>query len=193
MTVGQFLQSPDPADLVVLALLACAFGVGYAHGSIRRVLGVLAIVFSFLVAALIQDPLGEFLANYWHNMPSAYSSMVAFLVVFLAVEFALAVVIHGQYHRVRLWADHPPVDEVLGGLVGVIEGLAGLTFLMIILDRGFTFDTVHAQSAVDQLHSLWSALTYSVTGAFLHGVSIPTFIRLTSFLLPDTIRYLYGR
>ena len=193
MTFDQFLRTPDPADLIVLALLVCAFGVGYAHGAIRRFLGLIAMTFSFLVAAAVSDPLGEFLASYWHNMPSSYSSMVAFLVVFAALVFASAIVIHGQYRRVVLFAEHALLDEFFGGVVGVIEAVAGLTFLMIILDRGFQFDTLQARGALPEFHNLWASLTLSVTGSLLHSTTIPTFLRVAWVVLPDTVRDLYRR
>jgi uncharacterized membrane protein required for colicin V production len=193
MTLDQFLRSPDAADLIVLAAFACAFGVGYAHGAIRRLLGLISMTFSFLVAAAISDPLGSFLADYWHDMPSAYSSMVAFLVIFLALVFASAIVIHGQYKRVILFAHKRFVDEVLGGVVGLMEAIAGLTFLAIILDRGFQFDAAQARSALPDLHNLWVALTMSVTGTVLHSTTIPTFLRFAWILLPGTVRGLYGK
>jgi uncharacterized membrane protein required for colicin V production len=193
MTVGQFLRSPDPADMIVLAALACAFGVGYAHGAIRRLLGLLSMTFSFLVAAAVSDPLGSFLADYWHNMPSSYSSMVAFLVIFLALLFASAIVIHGQYKRVVLFAQQPMLDELFGGVVGLLEGIAGLTFLMIILDRGFQFDAVQARSALPELHNLWASLTMSVTGTVLHSTTIPTFLRMSWIILPSSVRDLYHK
>ncbi len=193
MTVDQFLRSPDPADMIVLLGLACAFGVGYAHGAIRRVLGLITMTFSFLVAAAVSDPLGEFLASYWNSMPSSYASMVGFLVVFIAVEAALSIVVHGQYQRVRLLARRPLVDEAVGGVLAVMEAVAGLTFVMIILDRGFQFDTLQARSALPEFHALWAALTQSVTGSFLHNVTIPTFLQTAWILLPDTVRDLYRR
>ena len=193
MTVGDFVLAPDPADMIVLALLACAFGVGYAHGAIRRFLGLISMTFSFLVASAVSDPLGTFLASSWHNMPSSYSSMVAFLVVFVALVFASAIVIHGQYQRVVLFAKNPLVDQVLGGVVGVAEGIAGLTFLMIILDRGFQFDALVARSALPEFHNVWASLTLSVTGNVLHSVTIPTFLRMAWILLPETVRNLYLR
>ncbi len=193
MTIDEFLRSPDPADMIVVAALACAFGVGYAHGAIRRILGLIAMTFAFLMAAAVSDPLGEFLATYWHDMPSSYSSMVAFLVIFLALVFASAIVIHGQYRRVAVFARRPLIDELLGGIIGVVEAVAGLTFLMIILDRGFQYDTIQARGALPEIHNLWSALTLSVTGAFLHGTTIPTLLRVAWVVLPDTVRDLYKR
>jgi uncharacterized membrane protein required for colicin V production len=193
MTVDEFLRSPDLADVIVLAALVCAFGVGYAHGAIRRVLGLISMIFSFLVAAAVSDPLGSFLASYWHDMPSSYSSMVGFLVIFLALVFASAIVIHGQYKRVILFARRPFVDGVLGGVIGLLEAIAGVTFLMIILDRGFQFDTVQARSAMPELHSLWAALTLSVTGSVLHSTTIPMFLQLGWIVLPSTVRDLYRK
>ncbi len=193
MTIYQFLQTPDPADVIVVALLACAFAVGYAHGTIRRVLGLIAMTFAFLVSAAVSDPLGQFLSSYWNDMPSSYSSMVAFLVIFAALTASFAIVIHGQYRRVVLFAQRPLLDQLLGGVVGVVEAIAGLTFLMIILDRGFQFDTLQARSALPEFHNLWATLTLSVTGSILHETIIPTFLRVAWVVLPDTVRDLYKR
>ncbi|MES1239442.1 MAG: CvpA family protein, partial [Chloroflexota bacterium] len=55
-------------DLVLLLALLAMFIVGYAQGVVRRLLGLGAVVFSLVLAALLRQTVGGYLANEWTSI-----------------------------------------------------------------------------------------------------------------------------
>ena len=80
------------------------------------------MLFSFLFAANLREPLGPFLAANWNQFPDEYAVMLGFGIVFVAATIAFTLVIQGFYHHQPLFAKYTFVDEVLGGILGVIQG-----------------------------------------------------------------------
>ena len=73
------LGASSAGSTVDLFLALCFIGffvLGFAQGAIRRLIGIGSILFSFLLAANIAEPLGEFLADNWTQFPPQYSYMV---------------------------------------------------------------------------------------------------------------------
>ena len=68
----EFLKSINLFDVLVLVTLFAMFILGFIQGVIRRVVGILSIVFSFFLAAQLQVPLGSFLGDNWHQFPREY-------------------------------------------------------------------------------------------------------------------------
>src|SRR5262245_60648121 len=98
------------------------FVVGYAQGVIRRLLGIGAVVFSLILGALLRPSVGQYLANEWTTIIPQYSSMVAFGAVFTASVVTLSLGIQISYRPAPLFPKYPVLDELLGGLLGVLEG-----------------------------------------------------------------------
>ena len=63
--------------------------------------------------------------------------MIGFLILFVAAVVALFLVVQGTYRKTELFASYPVLDEILGGVLGVVQGLLLLLFLTIILDQYF--------------------------------------------------------
>ena len=74
----------------LLVVLACfgMFVLGFIQGTIRRVLGLAAMLFSFLFAANLRDPLGNYLASEWNQFPDEYAVMLGFGIIFVAATVA---------------------------------------------------------------------------------------------------------
>lgn len=84
------------APLVDLALLIALFGfffLGVMQGAIRRLLGIVSILFAFLLAANLRDPVGDFLAKNWTQFDLGYNRLLAFSIVFVVGTAALSIVI----------------------------------------------------------------------------------------------------
>jgi uncharacterized membrane protein required for colicin V production len=193
VNIVETIQSFNVFDLVFLLFLAGMFVLGYIQGTVRRLVGTLSFIFSFFLAAVLSVPFGAFLKSYWTNYPDEYSMMIAFLTVFLAAVVAFFLVIQGTYSKTALFSKWPVVDEVVGGIVGVIQGFMFLMFLTIILDQYFLYAPATAQ--VDELPFLrgfWEALNTSTVGMLLHQTVIPNFISLFGFFLPEYIKATYG-
>jgi len=193
VNIVETIQSFNVFDLVFLLFLAGMFVLGYIQGTVRRLVGTLSFIFSFFLAAVLSVPFGAFLKSYWTNYPDEYSMMIAFLTVFLAAVVAFFLVIQGTYSKTALFSKWPVVDEVVGGIVGVIQGFLFLMFLTIILDQYFLY--APATSQVDELPFLrgfWEALNTSTVGMLLHQTVIPNFVSLFGFFLPEYIKATYG-
>lgn len=194
MDVAGFFANLNLTDLVVFVYMMGWFVLGFAQGAVRRVVGVLTISFSFFLAAQLNAYLGPFLASHWTQFPSGYAEMVGFATLFVAGFIAFALIVQGTYKRVAVFAAHPIVDELLGGLMGLIEGFLLLMFVLIILDQFFlTASPAANPTELPLLRPVWEAINSSGTGRVLHENLIPSFISITGFLLPASVRALYGR
>ena len=188
----EFFSSLDIFDLLVVLFLGAMFVLGYAQGTIRRLVGLLSVTFSFFLAALLSIPVGSFLAQNWTYYPEEWSQMIGFLVPFVAAVIAFALVVQGTYKKQEIFAKYPVIDEVLGGVLGVCEGLLLLLFTTIILDQYFLNVPGGFDQEIGILRTYWDALDASGTGQFLHQNVIPNFVTVFSFLLPDYIEATYG-
>src|SRR5215216_5419219 len=54
------------------------FVLGFIQGTIRRLLGLASMLFSFLFAANLRDSLGTFLAANWNQFSDEYAVMIGF-------------------------------------------------------------------------------------------------------------------
>ena len=69
MDLGAFLGGIRTVDLLIVLYFIGFFVLGFAQGTIRRLLGIGSILFSFLFAANLADPLGRFLGDNWTQFP----------------------------------------------------------------------------------------------------------------------------
>lgn len=193
MNIGEFLGGVDTFDLLVFLALFGGFVLGFIQGTIRRLLGIGSMLFSFVLAANLKEPVGGFLAANWTQWPSQYASMIGFLTMFVAAVIAFTIVIQGTYRPAPLFAKYRFVDEVLGGLLGVFQVAMLLTFVTIVLDSFFLFRGIPAQgNELPLLRGFWEALDGSGTGTWLHGTLIPGILSVAGFLVPESIRALYA-
>ena len=194
MDVAGFFAKVNLADLVVIVYLFGWFVLGWAQGAVRRLVGILTVAFSFFLAAQLNVYLGPFLASHWTQFPEGYAQMIGFGTLFVAGFLAFALVVQGTYSRVAVFAAHPIVDEIVGGVLGLIQGGLLLLFVVIILDQFFLGASPAASpSELPVLRDLWTSINGSWTGGQLHASIIPGFISLTGFLIPAAVRATYGR
>jgi uncharacterized membrane protein required for colicin V production len=190
--IVEFIQSLNLFDLLVVMFLFAMFVLGYIQGAIRRVVGILTIAFSFFLAAQLSVPLGDFLAQNWTYYPREYSVMLGFLTLFGAGVVAFFLVVQGTYTKTEVFAAHPVIDEVLGGLLGMVQGLLFLMLLTIVLDQYFQFaPTAPKTDELPFLRTFWTAVNTSGIGQTLHQTVIPNFLGVLGFLVPDYVRAIY--
>jgi uncharacterized membrane protein required for colicin V production len=191
--VVEFIQQLNIFDLLVVAGLAAMFLIGFIQGTIRRLLGLLAILFSFLLASTLRDPLGTFLASHWHQFPAQYAWMLGYLTVFIAGSIAFSLVIQGFYKPSPLFPSASFVDELLGGALGILEGLLVLGALVVILDSTFAAAVPVAKSdnELPFLRDFWTALNNSGTVGVFRNSLIPAFFVPFGWAIPVDIRSIY--
>jgi uncharacterized membrane protein required for colicin V production len=193
VNISEFLGTLHFVDLLIILGLFGMFILGFAQGAIRRLVGIATMTFSFFLAAQLQVPVGSFLATHWEQFPPEYAAMIGFLVLFVAGVVAFALIVQGTYSKTQIFARHPVVDEILGGILGVVQGLLLLMFLTIILDQFFLGSSYAPDpDEVPLLANIWTAINGSGFGQILHETAIPNFLGLVQFLIPQGILGLYG-
>lgn len=189
LNIVEFLISLNRFDLIFALFLLGMFVLGFFQGTIRRVLGIGSMLFSFLVAANLRAPLGNFLAGSWNQFSNQYAIMLGFGLVFVTATIASTLVIQGFYKHQSLFEKATLADELIGGALGVIQGIFLIGFVMIVLDSFFE-RTAIPQNANELLflrgfHDFYDS---SFTAEVLRSRVIPGFMNVFSFLIPSELR-----
>ena len=193
MDFGEFLGGMSTVDLLLVLFFIGFFVLGFAQGAIRRVIGIGAIMFSFLLSANLYEPLGSFLANNWSQFSRQYSYMIGFGTVFVAAVIAFALVAQGWYKPQPLFAKARWADEILGGVLGLIEAGIILGATIIILGSFFLIPGI-AQDPNELLglRELWNALETSQIVDYFQSTLIPGFFTVFGLFIPDSIEVYYS-
>jgi membrane protein required for colicin V production len=189
---GEFLSSIGTVDLLIVLYFIGWFVLGFAQGTIRRLLGILSILFSFLLAASLAGPLSDFLGANWRQFTPQYSYMVGFLTVFVASAVAFALVIQGFYKPQPLFQKARFADEILGGILGIVQGALIFGALLIILDSFFRIPGIPADAdELPFLREIWTAIDPTRTAELFRETLIPYFFLLTGLFIPNSIEANY--
>jgi uncharacterized membrane protein required for colicin V production len=190
--IAAFLTSLNKFDLLVVLAGFGMFVLGFIQGTIRRVLGIAAMLFSFLFAANLRDPLGGYLAEQWNQFPDEYAKMLGFGIVFVAATIAFTLIIQGFYHKQALFKKNTVIDEAIGGVLGVVELLFFVGCGIIILDSFFTLGLpATPDGELGFLRSIWDEMNTSQTAVLFRDTLIPGFVAVFGFVLPDFIKVMY--
>lgn len=192
MNIGDFLAA-NRFDLVVVLFLFGMFVLGAVQGTIRRVLGIASMTFSFLLAANLRDPLGSYLAGNWNQFPDEYAVLIGFGTVFIAATIAFTLIIQGFYHHQPLFEKTTFADEIIGGVLGVIQGILLLLFIVVILDSFFEIPTIpESGSELPFLRGFHQFYDTSFTAELLRSRLIPGFMTVFGLLLPSDLKAFFG-
>jgi membrane protein required for colicin V production len=197
VNIAETIRSINPFDLVIVLVLFAFFILGFMQGTIRRLLGIAAIVLSFILAANLRQPLGDFLKANWSQFPPEYAVMVGFGTVFVAAMVSSTLVIQSFYQKVPLFAKHPVIDELLGGVLGIVQGVLILGAVIIILDTWFTIPGQPARdNELPGLRAIYEAYDppgapVSQTALIYRDALIPGFLAVTGPVMPDALRAFY--
>jgi membrane protein required for colicin V production len=190
--VGTFLNGVSAADLVIVLYFLGFFVLGFAQGTIRRLLGIGSILFSFLFAANVAQPLGDFLGNNWTQFPREYSYMIGFATIFVASSLAFALVVQGFYKPQPLFQRARFADEIIGGLLGIVQAAIIFGAVLVILDTFFRIPGIPVNSnELPVLRDLWGAMDGSKFAAPFRESLIPGFFLLVGLFIPDKIEQSY--
>jgi membrane protein required for colicin V production len=187
------LAGVDLVDWLILLFFLAFFVLGFAQGTIRRLIGIAAIVFSFLFAANVADPLGDFLAANWTHLPAEYAYMIGFGTIFLAASLAFAIVVQGFYRPQPLFEKARFADEIIGGLLGILQAAIILGAFIVILDSYYRLGADPGTRELEFLRSFWEFLDSSRIVDFFRSTLIPAFFLLFGLFIPDKLEAMYPR
>ena len=192
MNIGEVLSSINRFDLLVVLFAFGMFVLGFIQGTIRRILGLASMLFSFLFAANLRDPLGGYLAQNWNEYPDEYAVMLGFGIVFIAATIAFTVVIQGFYHKQDLFQKSTFADEVIGGLLGVVQALFLVGCIIVILDSFFQIPTIpETDFEFRWIRSLFEEMDTSAVADLFRTRLIPGFITVFGLLIPADLQRFY--
>lgn len=192
MEIGNAILGFETIDLLLVGFFGAFFVLGFAQGTIRRLIGIASILFSFLFAANLSGSLGHFLGANWTQFSPQYAQMIGFLIMFIGGAVILAVLAQGFYKPQPLFRKARFVDEILGGILGVIQ--AGLILLCIVVILDTFFYASGIPSSPNELRFLresYDALHNSQIVAFFRESIIPVFMTVFAFFVPTTVSGLY--
>lgn len=194
MDVGAFLNGVGTVDLLIVLYFMGFFVLGFAQGTIRRLLGIGSILFSWFFAALLAAPLSDFLGANWTQFPKEYSYMIGFATIFVASSISFALVVQGFYKPQPLFHKARFVDETIGGILGLVQAAIIFGAVLIILDSFFRIPGIPVNpNELPFLRALWGGLDGSKTAELFRVTLIPAFFLLTGLFVPDNIKADYPR
>jgi uncharacterized membrane protein required for colicin V production len=197
VNIAEYIRSLNPFDLVIVLVLFAFFILGFIQGTLRKLIGVAAVLFSFILAANLRQPLGDFLKANWTQFPPDYAVMVGFGTVFVAAIISTTLVIQTYYPNRPLFPKYQVIDELLGGLLGVVQGAMILGAVIIILDTWFTIPGQPARdNELPGLRAIYEAYDppgepISQTARIYREGIVPVFLAVTGPVMPDALRVFY--
>lgn len=192
MDLGEFFGGIQTVDLLLVLYFMGFFVLGFAQGTIRRLIGIASILFSYFLAANLAGALGDYLGANWRQFSPEYSYMIGFLTVFVAAALAFAIVAQGWYKPQPLFEKARFADELLGGLLGLLQAAIILGCLVSILGSFFLIPGIPEDpQEVLFLRDLWVALDGSRIVDVFKDTLIPAFFAVTAFLIPDRVEQLF--
>jgi hypothetical protein len=111
----------------------------------------------------------------------------------VAASIAFTLVIQAFYTKVPLFEKYTIVDELLGGLLGVIQGALILGAMIVILDSFFAVPGLPKRDTeLPLLRDIYNAYTNSGTAVLFRETLIPAFFAVFGFIIPDRIKVLFS-
>lgn len=192
MNLGEFIGGIGTVDLLIVLYFIGFFVLGFAQGTIRRLIGILSVLFSFLFAANLADPLGQFLGDHWTQFVRPYSYMIGFALVFSASVVALALVVQGYYKPQQLFRKARFADEILGGFLGLLQAALLFGAVLIILDTFFLIPGIPPDpQELPFLRGFWGGLDNTQFASLFRNALIPASFVLFGLFLPDNVKTAY--
>jgi hypothetical protein len=122
--------------------------------------------------------------------------MVAFGAVFVAAAVAISLGIQITYRPAPLFEKYPVLDELVGGLLGVLEGLIILVAIFLILDPHYNLPEVKDHVGPGEftlLRTVHDLLDDTLTAQIIRHNVVPGLFAVLGFLFPQDVRDAFAR
>ncbi|MES2208937.1 MAG: CvpA family protein [Chloroflexota bacterium] len=193
MDIIAAVTSVKGVDLLVFFVLFALFVLGFIQGVIRRLIGIATILVMLLVAAQLRAPLGEFLTTNWTQYSPQYNHMLAFGSLFVAGVVASTIALQLFLKPTPLFANYPVLDEVLGGLLGLVQGALILAAFYLITDPFFATSGQIAQSnEFPFIRQIYDTLQGSATAEIVRDRVVPFFLLFFGGMFPSDVTSVFS-
>jgi uncharacterized membrane protein required for colicin V production len=184
------IRTAPLVDLGLLLGLCLFLFLGVVQGAIRRLLGIASMLIAFILAANLRDPLGDYLSHNWTQFDVGYDKLLAFGIIFVVVTVVATIATQGLYKRTDLSAEHPVVEEVVGGLLGLLQGIVLLTLAVIILNS-YRLPEAQPGDLTPVRDAQRMIVNESHIGGALRDHVAPPFVHILAPLLPSDLVSIY--
>lgn len=193
MDIGQAITSIRAVDLLVFFAFFAFFILGYMQGIIRRLLGIASVLITLLLAAQLREPVGDFLARNWTQYTPGYDHMIAFGSIFLAGTIASTIALQLFFKPVPLFAKYPVVDEIFGGLLGLLQAAIILAAFFLITDPYFTIEQSARANEFPIVRPVWDSLQGTITVDIVRHGLVPTVLFFFGGIFPTEVTAVFPR
>jgi uncharacterized membrane protein required for colicin V production len=160
-------------DLGIIILLAAGAFAGFTQGAIRYLLGWVAVVVAFVLAAQLKGPMTDLL-SFWQAFTRDVREFWIFIVLFVGFTIAGWFVVRAFYKATRLPVARQ-LDEVAGALLGILFAATFIVFQLLVFDTMFRDPLAQLPPGqTDGLRAYWQAMNDSVLVDFFRTTIIPT-------------------
>ncbi|MDP8905378.1 MAG: CvpA family protein [Chloroflexota bacterium] len=175
------------ADVLLILLLGGGFLLGFFRGVVRMFIAIGAWAFSFLLASHLRLPVGDFLFRTDVQFSPSYATMVSFAAIFAALLVTSVVLIMVSRAPTQL-SRHALVDDLLGGLLGVVAALLLMASIIVILDTHYAIEAPAPGRDIPLLTSLHQLLRSSAVAGAVRDTVVPVLGFVFGPLLPAEVR-----
>jgi len=179
-------------DLLVVIFVCGFFLAGFVQGTLRRLMGLAILVVALLFALNLRGPLGSWLGQYWTQFPKEYATMLAFGISFVVIYVGGSIAVQTFYRRTQLFKRSTVIDEILGGLLGILQALLLVGAMIMILDSFFRIPGIAPDSdEVGILRDIYRFYDPSQAAILFRDALIPAFLTLFAWITPAGLRALF--
>ncbi len=174
-------------DIVLVGFIGASIFGGFRAGLIRSILGLLFMAVSFIAGAYLRYPVGALFTTFFKDVPSDYSNLVGYTIVFPVVLAGLHIVSGLLFKKVAVRGIEEGLDKALGAVFGGVEAILIISAAIVIVDTYLGTTQIRNTLGPGMLKSITDALNGSTTVHILRDTTVPIVLGLLGPLLPKDI------
>ena len=178
-------------DLVVLVTLAGGVLVGFTQGSLRYILGSVAVLGAFIVASLLKGPIADALGTVWRASTPEQQELWIYVVLLIIGLVGGWLLVRIFFRQTRL-PIYRLLDEIGGAVLGVLFVVLVYSVTLITLDTYFRQADQAVIDASPVLGPLYQFLNDSVLVGWFRDYVIPIVGFVMRPFVPDEIDQFLG-
>jgi uncharacterized membrane protein required for colicin V production len=178
------------ADLVLLGFIGGMTVAGWRSGFLRRLIGLVFLVVSFVAGAYVRGPAGAIVHSVLPKIPDQYAEMVGYSVAFPVILVVLNLFAKPILARAPQHGLSQATDKALGAVLGLAEAAliasAGIVILHTFTTLGSGLPSTFVETGF--LKDIRSQVDDSTIGGLLEQTLVPIVLLFLGPLLPKDIK-----